>query len=164
MKHVGLLVVLLLLASVTRARVWVWHDERTIWEDAIQYAPQKPRVLLNYGRQLEAIGDRDGARTLYYRALAASFRPQQSEYTRRFAKSAALSNLSHLLVESGDLDQAGALLDSVIAEWPRFAPAHYNRGVIWFSQGNCHQAQREFAQAFVLDHDLPVPPPCVPRS
>lgn len=158
MRHIGLLVVLTLLASVTRARVWVWHDERTIWADALSQAPNKPRPLLNLGRMLERDGDYQGARTLYYRALAASFRPEHSEYTRRFAKSAAQSNLAHLLVMQQEYDQAAVLLDDVIAEWPRFAPAHYNRAVVWFVKGICDQARKEFAIALTLDHDLPPAP------
>ena len=71
----GLAVVLALvfmaLASATRQYATVWRTEFTLWEYAVQRAPEKPRTLNNYGVVLAAAGRLEDARTWFERAHTA---------------------------------------------------------------------------------------------
>ena len=60
--------VLLSLASATRSYAAVWRSESALWAYAVRLAPEKPRVLNNYGVTLAMVGRLEDARTVFVRA------------------------------------------------------------------------------------------------
>lgn len=60
-----------MLGWVSASRGLVWQTNETLWLDAVQKAPYKPRALINYGETIEWRGAVEPALLLYKRAYAA---------------------------------------------------------------------------------------------
>lgn len=59
-----------ILAVVAHSRVaTVWPNNVTLWADAYQAAPSRPRVLLNYGAALDRAGRPEEALRFYFEAV-----------------------------------------------------------------------------------------------
>ncbi len=79
----GLAIVLLLvLASQTRAYVRVWQSNLTLWQHAVQETPFKPRPWTNYGVALAMEGHFSLADQAFARADAVADRPQVPVWDR----------------------------------------------------------------------------------
>ena len=86
-------VVALTLAAQTRQYAAVWRSERTLWAHAVGRAPEKPRVLNNYGVALVAAGAFAEARTWFRRAAVAGRSPHLPPWDRVEGWQAGAENL-----------------------------------------------------------------------
>ena len=87
-------VIALTLAAQTRQYAAVWRSERTLWAHAVGRAPEKPRVLNNYGVALVAAGEFAEARAWFVRAEAAGRSPQLPPWDRVEGAQAAAENVA----------------------------------------------------------------------
>lgn len=146
---------LCLLAGMTHLRSQVWADDFTLWSAAVRVSPEKPRPRINLGKAYEQRGMLSEAATQYQVALGLAFDERRSRYTRQFTKSAAETNLAHLLVKQGNWGAGARMLDQVLEEWPSFPPALYNRAVVFELMGDCERARLLYEEAIRLEPMLP---------
>lgn len=146
-RHVALALALVLVVCV--GQVWqrnrIWHDELSLWQDAVRQSPLMPRPRLQLGNALLAAGDRDGARLQYETALRLDpdHRP-------------ARTNLANLLLEAGRGDPRGraADLERAVSEYrrvlrldPGFREALNNLGAALVALGRPAEAAQAYQEA-----------------
>ena len=146
------------LALLTRTQARVWTSEFALWDQARSVSPTKPRVLLNLAVTLEQRGDREAAWALYPQVITAAGDPRRAAQANTFSIIAARSNQARLLLQGGAAQDAGMLLDQVLAVAPNFAIAHFNRGRVFERLGDCAAATKEWQTAARLLKTLEVPP------
>lgn len=98
-----LAVVLVAMAVSTRQYAAVWRSEATLWAHAVRLAPQKPRVLNNYGVTLAMQGRLQEARAVFERAHQAGHAATLPPWDRREGERTARENLkavNDLLVQA----------------------------------------------------------------
>lgn len=93
-KRLILIWVLFLLPS-TGHRVFVWGNNLTLWADAAQVSPVKPRSLINYAEMLDRKGDADQALIYFRRAFAAT--TWRTDQRSNISKLYAATDLVHVL-------------------------------------------------------------------
>lgn len=84
--------------GATAAQVPHWRSEPTLWAQAVEHAPLKPRPALNYARALMLEGRFSEAEPALYRTLALAEQPHVPAYDRADAIGAAQANLQTLSV------------------------------------------------------------------
>jgi tetratricopeptide (TPR) repeat protein len=164
----GLLVVLF---SLTVARIAVWADEESFLVETLR---QSPRSALLWGRlaqQRLSVGDLGAAgeaidtglaldpgnlallsaraRWLAQQGRAAEAIEVQEEIVRRSegGKAAAMNNLAYLYRISGRAQEARSILETLIAEGKGFADVHANLAALYRSEGRLELAREEFLLA-----------------
>lgn len=139
-----------------------WHDDRAIWQTAIQASPDKPRPYVNYGAALQKAGDHIGAVRSYYTAIAKSHDDRRTAGTNLYSRLSAQTNLALILVLHGEYQPAWNLLDDVLANpvWPNFPHARYHRGILLALAGECEAARVEQQAAMVQDGTIRYETPC----
>lgn len=96
------------LAVSTASRVEVWGDERALWLNAVQQAPDSPRPWVNLARQYALSGDIDRAEAANERAIWVA---QARTYDDGRASVAfAWANLALIRWNRGDHQAAGQLI------------------------------------------------------
>ena len=110
----------LMLAVLTYSRNPVWNTAVSLWEDAAQKSPNKARTQFNLGTSFQIAGRTQDAINQYNKALAV--KPQMW---------AAYSNLSALMVETGQWDEAERLLLKVTSSSPKYTGAWINLCVLY---------------------------------
>lgn len=155
-----MLIVALGLAGLTASRVRVWHDELTLWTDATQKAPLRPRPWVNLGRAQQLTGDLFAANQSYHRAIALSFDPRRQRGASLYAELAAETDLASLMLEQGNLVGAQREIDLVLrnSEWPLFPYAVFQSGILDALQGRCELALLKWRAASAAEGTLHVPP------
>lgn len=138
----------------------VWTSEITLWHQAVQQAPMKPRPLINLSRAFEQRGYDDAAVALTMRAINAATDVRRSPYQRAYSRTAGLSNLGHLYAKHSDPTRALAVLNVVLAEQPTFAPAIFNKSAVLATMGRCDEALMLWRDARARDEKIPATPPC----
>jgi len=151
------LLVLMGLGFLTQSRARVWHDDLSLWTDAVQRAPRKPRPWINLGLALERAGDVTSGMQAHQAALALSFQPRLSQYQQVFSRVASETNIARVLAQSGEEEAAERILNDIIARHPNFAHARYNRGILYARTGRCEQGLTDFVLAAQLDAGFTVP-------
>lgn len=131
-----------LLACATHLRAQVWTSDGTLWEDAIQQAPLKPRPWINVGLAREQRGDWPGALAAYQTALALAPQPRLSPYQQRFSHVASLTNIARVLAQTGHEPEAEQLLRQLVEQYPRFPHVNFNLAVLLAKTGRCEAGQR----------------------
>lgn len=159
-KVVALGCVLLVLAGISRTRTAVWQRDDFLWADALRTAPEKPRVHLNYGRDLEAQGKSAEALRHYALAEVGGHDPRRGAMERHFVTAAARNNRAHVLMPT---DPAAAiyLLQTTAREFPWFAPAYYQLALVWCEQGQHAAATQAMRDAATWDREIR-PTQCAP--
>ena len=101
----------LLQVSATAAQVWVWHDNYSLWANAVKYAPYKARPHINLGAILEVQNQLVEAQVEYEIAVEAS-RTRRAVTDQRGgqAHTYAASRLARVLSMHGRLPEAIAML------------------------------------------------------
>ena len=147
------------MACLTAQRVTIWTSETALWADAVAKAPGKPRPLVNLARQADLQHDLATAERLYRAAVTISHDSRRPPRSQRHVRAAAQTNLAHVLMKRGDAASAMRLLDSILAEWPTYPYAHFNRGYILRAYGLCDEAIKEYEMALAGDPTLVLPSP-----
>ena len=148
------------LTGGTYLRAQTWTSELTLWTDATERAPAKPRPFINLGLAKEYSGDVPGAFHAQQTALALSFQPRLTAYQQRFSRVASETNLARLLAQNDQEGAALQMLNQVIAEFPTFPHALYNRGVLYAKIGRCLEGVPDIQRARQLEPSFDPGPPC----
>ena len=149
------------LAVMTHQRLAVWQSDLTLWKDAAEKSPMKPRPVMDYGRALEMVGDFEGARQKFQETIPLAFDWRRGERNNRFAVAAAETNIAHIYLRTGHDAEALKILKGTLDWWPEFPYAHYNIGRMLWERGQCDDAQQEMAYARAQDPSLSQPDtPC----
>lgn len=86
---------MVLLLPVTAHRVFIWQNNLSLWANAVQEAPLKPRSLINYAEMLDRIGETDQALGYFRKAFEVTRwrTDQRSSISRLYAA----ADLVHVL-------------------------------------------------------------------
>ena len=147
--------VFLALGMSTHARAQVWRSNLTLWTDATQKAPQKPRPFINLGLAQEEAGDMDAAMRTYTTSLTLAFQPRLTQYQQAFYRVASETNIARVLAQTGREEAALRMLNDVVARHPLFPHARWNRGVLLARLGHCHEGEADRQIAVALDPSFP---------
>jgi Flp pilus assembly protein TadD len=162
------------LAGATWARNRLWRDPVSLWSDAVQKSPMKPRPYLWLSQALQDRGDLEGALPLVERAvvlpppLPITFqnlgvlyvklgRPEDAE--RAFRRVLAFpgapwrgANLSlgMLLLDRGRAGEACALFAAELAVYPASLEALENHGTCLLQRGDASGAIEQYGRVLRL--------------
>ena len=154
------IVAVLTLSSMTYLRAQTWKNELTLWTDATERAPAKPRPFINLGLAKEYSGDVAGAFHAQQTALALSFQPRLTPYQQKFSRVASETNLARLLAQNDQEGAALQMLNQVIAEFPTFPHSRYNRGILYAKIGRCTEGIEDIRIARQLEPSFGPGPSC----
>ena len=128
------------LGAATVARNATWHDEYTLWLDALEKAPQNPRAWLNTGHAAMVRGNDAEARRLLLEA-----------HRLRPCYAYVQMNLSALAVRQGDGDEGLRWADEAVACNAGLALSHHYRGSALERLGRFDEALAEYRQTTAID-------------
>ena len=131
-----LAVVGLLLLGLSIQRTLVWNSERTLWEEAVHYAPDKVRPRIQLAR---ALGPGGGLEVLD--AATVRFPGEFDIETER----------GRMLLSAGRAAEALGAFGKALAIQPSSAMAMNNRGVALAALGQYEVAQADFGRALNAD-------------
>lgn len=144
--------------------IFVWNSDLTLWAHAVTVAPQKPRPHLNFGRELDVIGDLSAAEREARLARMLSFDPNRFQTQQELVREFSEINLAHILMQRKQFDAAKRMLDPIVAADPEFPLPRYNRALAERLLGQCAASEADYRQARHLDPSLIMPSePCVSR-
>ena len=125
---------LVFLIGQTLAQGVVWQSDMTVWENAVQQAPRKPRALINYAVTLEAAGRLSDALSYYQRGYREM---EQRVFTRDDARMFARAGLIRTLTKLGRLDEAATWVPALSgrAQLPQVVWDSY--ALLRTAQGRC---------------------------
>ena len=126
------------LGAVTVARNATWHDDYTLWRDAVAKAPQNPRAWLNAGHAAMGRGDTDEARRLLLEA-------------HRLAPCYAYVQLNLSALAAPHPDESLAWADEAVACNPGLALTHFYRGSALERSGRRDEALAEYGKTTAID-------------
>ncbi len=161
-------------ALLTYHRNSVWHDELTLWNDAVKKSPQKVRPYNNRGRAYGNMGEYDKAMDDFRRAIQINPRCAEAYYNLGLVYAlkgddenalknydqaialypnyaAAYNNRGLVLVNKKAYDRAIADYDQALRITPRSPDVYYNRGLAYFHKQNYDQAIADYSQALLLN-------------
>lgn len=116
-----------------------FRDGVALLEKVVGKAPQHPIAQANLGLAYHELGELPHAIEHYRCAIALDGGSDE-----------AVNNLACALRESGQLDEAQALLVNVVKRESKFAPAHYNLGLIYKMRGELSAAVACYRRAVAL--------------
>ncbi|MBW2481673.1 MAG: tetratricopeptide repeat protein, partial [Deltaproteobacteria bacterium] len=100
-------------------RNMAWATEKTLWEDAMQKAPNSHRPLHNLASyHYERIGQLDKALELYQKSL-------ELRTNNNFANPSAMSNMALIYVRQNEYEKAIALWDKILSNKPVYGVHQY---------------------------------------
>lgn len=141
----GALCILVVLALATQQRVQVWRTDLTLYEDALQHAPNSARAHSGYGQALLEAGRVPEAEPEL--ALAIALDPEEAE---------AIEKMGVILFDRGDLGGAERLLRRALELRGGRHSILNHLGEIHMQTGNQALAREMFAQAVVKAPREPV--------
>lgn len=135
------IVVLIVLALLTRQQLMIWRDSAALWTHAL--AVQRSSVAhSNFGRVLALQGHFDEAAKHFHAAI--QIKP---------AFAMAHNNLGLALAYQGQLSEATRQYQEAIRLKPRYADPHYNLGLTLAVQGKLAEAVSQYRQALEFRPD-----------
>jgi Tfp pilus assembly protein PilF len=135
-------VLLAILAVVSRSQVDVWRDAVSVFRHAARVEPHNALVQNNLGAALTRAGK--GAEAVGPLREAMKIRPDYAE---------AAFNLGVALAEKGDRNEAVLWYDSALRIHPRFAEAYNNKGILSAQSGRFGEAAGFFRKALDIRPD-----------
>ena len=131
------------LVPVCMAQVRHWENRLTLFRRLVQVEPDYPSAHLSLGAELDARGDRAGARDSYARALEVD--PESAD---------AHSNLAFWYLREGTFDQALTHADTVVSLKPHLFEGHLARGRALSGLRRHQEAIESFRRALELSPGL----------
>ena len=133
---IGIAAVVGIFTVMTLARIDVWHDDKTLWADALKKQPMTYAANVNYGSELYNAGAKDEA--MVYWQKAARIDPTAAQ---------AFVCMSNLLQEQGQYEKAIATYKLALENNPDDVPTL--EGLVQ-SEMAAKQFDRAFARAIRL--------------
>ncbi len=127
---------------LTYNRNKVWHDEMSLWNDAILRAPGKEIAYLNRGAAFQNMGKVQEAAADYIQALKIDGRD-----------AIVHSNLGLILYDQDRLDQALDQFNQAVQYNGGYAGAFFNRGRVFDKRGDLKQAAADYSKAIAIKPD-----------
>jgi len=134
---VGTILIVLLILTIVRNRVW--HDEKSLWTDAAEKSPNKPRPLASAGATWLTV---DPERALRYFDHAVTLNPQDPNVH---------DGLGAALLGTGHAVDALRQFDVAIAEGGEKPVYLTNRGMAFEALGRLDQAIDDYRRALQMD-------------
>jgi Flp pilus assembly protein TadD len=141
------LALLLAWTVLSAAYVPVWRTNLSLWGRAVTLAPEKARVLLNFGRALDIAGVQADAEVNYRQAWALSESLPAGE--RAVIDRAVRTNLGHLALVRGDPNEAVAILKGVVSTYHEFPPAELGLAFALMTARRCNEAAAAWDAMYV---------------
>ena len=129
----------LLLTAVSVSRTFVWNDDRLLWREAVERAPEKVRPKIELARVLPA------SQALEMLAAARRLAPENPRIA---------AETGRILLAQGQPDAALDEFTHALAGDPRDALSLNNRGVAFELLGQTEAARADFERALQLDPTL----------
>ncbi len=126
--------------GVDRSRSAVWQDDRRLWAEVVERAPDNLGARINLGAAFMEHGEYDRA-DAEYRALLA----RAPTYPR------AYYNLGLLALRRGRLDDAVSSFQRTVALAPRNSSAHTHLGILALQAGDERAAEAAFQAALRIE-------------
>ncbi len=126
-------------AARTPMQVACWHDEETLFRQALKAVPDNYLALDHLAKVCESSGRQEEAISYFVALLELKPRYPEGHY-----------NLGTLLMNKGKFDEAGLHFQAALASRPHFAQAHRNLGIVRFRQGRLPEAAAALEQALEL--------------
>ena len=141
---VWILVVLVLMYSfMAFERNRAWHDELSLWDDAVKQSPKSARAYLNRGAAYQSRGDLDHAMQDYNMVIGLG--P---------ITAVTLSNRGTIFRQRGDFEHALANFNLAIKINPNYAGTYVNRGLLYRYEGKLDLALWDANKAVeLMPHD-----------
>ena len=133
---------LVALGICTYATVGTWDSSITLYEHALQVAPENPKVLLNLGSELAGRG-----------RLAEAIQYYQGSLRLLPDDPRGHAALGLALVQTGENEKAAQHLQRAISLDPGQVKARCGAGIILLRQGKTSEAAEMFVEAVRLDPD-----------
>jgi len=142
------------LASLTWQRSEVWHDDLSLWRDAVEKAPQMHAVQNNLGKALQEAGQWDEALAAYHKAVALD--PRHGD---AYNNAATIYHLrgEHQAADGHAGDARASFLMAV--EWygkaldvyPNYEEIHQNLAAAYVNLGAYKKAVDQYRHALSID-------------
>ncbi|MEW6682737.1 MAG: tetratricopeptide repeat protein [Nitrospirota bacterium] len=125
---------------VDRSRSAVWSDERRLWAEVVERAPDNASAYVELGRAYRDHGELDKAEAVLRRAVT-----QLPDYPLGYW------NLSAVYASQGRYDEARLMVIQGIAREPGFWKGHHLLGEIELKTGRLQDAATAFTRAVALN-------------
>jgi tetratricopeptide (TPR) repeat protein len=134
------------LAATSVGRVAAWHDDLTLWRDAVAKSPKSDEGWSGLGATLVRNGDIEGGIAAYERALAVNpiFSP-------------ALNNIADAYMRKGDLASARRYLITLTERYPQLVTGFMNLGLNYRTARQYGEAEAVYLHVLQLEPDTPDP-------
>ena len=139
----GFVLLLVLLVGLTAHRNTQYHNELTIWQDALECNAQNTRALHSVGFFHQRKGDLSKALSYYVRLL---------EIDEQFSQT--LNNLAVVKLEQGQPDEAIVLLNRLIKSESTNPSAFCNLGIAYHQKGDFARSIQAFQQGVASPYDI----------
>jgi tetratricopeptide (TPR) repeat protein len=133
------LTAIVVLTAVSISRTFVWSDDRLLWREAVERAPEKVRPKIELARVLPA------SQALEVLASARRLAPQDPRIA---------AETGRILLAQGQPDAALDEFSHALAANPRDALSLNNRGVAFGLLGQSEAARADFERALQIDPTL----------
>jgi protein O-mannosyl-transferase len=130
----------ILLASITRARIAVYKNNETFWGDAVKKNPNAWLAYYNLGNARARVGD--SRQAIQYYKKAVQLRPDYGD---------AHLNLGDALLREGDLTEAINQYEQTAQIEPDVADVHNNLGLALIRAGRVGEAIEHYERALQID-------------
>jgi Tfp pilus assembly protein PilF len=132
------------LGTATWYRNEVWQSALSLWKDASEKSPGKPRIWVNYGTALHFAGRYDEAVKAYDKAVALGFDPT-------VPLELVVRNTALALVRLRRYDEARIRLENYLQRAPRDAGTIVILALVQVDTGLLDEAEASARQAIALD-------------
>ena len=152
MRHIISVFIVLLLIGFghsTFMRNFTWKNEKSLWIDAVEKAPDQFRPHHNLGRYYQDHGYKEEAISEYKKALESSVIHRKNEALVTFY------NLGKIYSGLKDFEKAKSYYQKVIQINPYFLPAFSNLAAIYDKEGMPNLAHKYLTEAMMLNPDGP---------
>ena len=152
MRHIISVFIVLLLIGFghsTFMRNFTWKNEKSLWIDAVEKAPDQFRAHHNLGRYYQDHGYKEEAISEYKKVLESSVIHRRNEALVTFY------NLGKIYSELKDFERAKSYYQKAIQINPYFFPAFSNLAAIYDKEGMPNLAHKYLTEAIMLNPDGP---------
>ncbi|WP_028315743.1 tetratricopeptide repeat protein [Desulfatibacillum aliphaticivorans] len=140
LARMALMVFVLFLAVRGGLHLPVWEDGMALYQHAVKSYPNNFQAHFFYAQELKRKGFYEEA--LLHHAIAINLRPGEKYIWHPYYE---------VLIDMGRLDEAEAIAQKAVKDFPQDAQAHNNLAIILSARDKADQSLAEFEKAVALD-------------